>query len=186
MSIFAETIRKAINDYRFLLRRNLDQAERMAKLSLLDLRNPELYGDEVALFKAAQAIVTDIEANMLLYPSGYYAYSGIDKFCVFLKEYLAHYEIENDRLMHKAQKASKALLKAIQLSGLPRERLDDQVATQLFECNKTVVSLGSTEQWDLHLQTLERQQRANPGFYTRIIAHLESMLSVQEGHRTAA
>ena len=89
-------------------------------------------------------------------------------------------------MVHKAQKASKALLKAIQLSGLPRECLDDQVATQLFECNKTVVSLGSTEQWGLHLQTLERQQRANPGFYTRIIAHLESMLSVQEGHRTAA
>ena len=186
MSIFSKTITKAINDYRYLLRRHLDQAARMTKLQVFDLKNAELYENDIALFQTAQAIVADIEKNMSTQSNGYYAYSGIDQFCEYLKEYLSYYEIEDDRLVHKVQKASRALIQAIQLSATPRDCLSDKIAVQLFECNKTVVNLGSSEQWDLHLQTLERQQRQNPGFYTRIIAHLQSMISARMGERSVA
>ena|SRR3990167_3274493 len=176
MSIFAETMTKAITDYRFLLRRHLNQSERMSKLRELKLRDSDTYESDLALYEAGKAVITDIEANMAAPNQGYYSYSGIQQFCDYLKEYLENYHIENDQVVHRAQKASRALITAIQLTTLPRERLNDLIAEQLFDCNTTVVGFGSQEQCELQLQTLARQQANNPGFYTRIIAHLESLM----------
>ncbi|EKD91696.1 MAG: hypothetical protein ACD_29C00438G0001, partial [uncultured bacterium] len=132
MSIFTETLIKAINDYRYFLRRHLEQAERMTRLQALNLRNRELYNNDIALYHTGQTIVADIEKNMLMQPAGYYAYSGIEQFCEYLKEYLSNYEIENNHLIHKAQKASRALIKAIQLAATPKDRLSEKILTQLF------------------------------------------------------
>lgn len=177
MSIFAETIVRAISDYRLLLRRYLSQSERMMKLHRLKLRDLDAYEADLALYQAAKAIVADIEENMKMPNQSYYSYSGIQQFCVFLKEYLDNYHLENDRVVHRAQKASRALIKAIQLSTLPHDRLNDSIAKQLFDCNKTIVCFGSQEQWELQMQTLARQKENNPGFYTHIIAHLETLLT---------
>lgn len=177
MSIFSETMTKAISDYRLLLRRHLDQVDRMLKLQKLKLRDSDIYESDLALYETGRAIVADIETNMAMPNPGYYSYSGIQQFCTYLREYLSNYHIENDQVVHRAQKASRALLEAIQLAGLPREGLNDAIAKQLFECNKAVASFGSQEQCVLQLQILTRHQANNPGFYTRIIAHLESLLS---------
>ena len=177
MSIFTETMTKAISDYRFLLRRYLDQVERMTKLQKLNLRDADIYENDLSLYETGQAIIKDIETNMDSSCQGYYSYSGIGQFCTYLKEYLSNYHVENNQVMHRAQKASRALIKAIQLSALPRERLNDMVANQLCDCNKAVVIFGSQEQWALQMQTLARYQMQNPGFYTSIIAHLESLVS---------
>lgn len=176
MTIFSETIKKAISDYRFLLRRYLNQAERMAKLQKLNLRNASTYASDLSLYNTAKAIVADIEENMLgVDAQGYYFYSGIQKFCEYLKEYLNDYVVEGDQVVHRARQASRALLQAIQLVGMPRERLDESVAKRLFDCSQVVVGCGSVEQLDLYTQTLDRQQVQNPKFYSRIIAHFESL-----------
>lgn len=177
MSIFSETMTRAISDYRTLLRRHLNQVDRMTKLHELNLRDADLYVSDVNLYEAGKAIVADMEASGATQLRGYYSYSGIRQFCEYLKEYLANYYIENNQLVHRAQKASRFLLESIQLATLPRERLDDSVAKQLVECNKAIVTFGSHEQCELQLQTLSRSQATNPGFYTRIIAHLESLMT---------
>lgn len=177
MSIFSETMTKAIGDYRTLLRRHLNQVERMTKLQKLNLRDVALYQSDMNLYEMGQAIIADMEENSASELKGYYSYSGIRQFCDYLKDYLANYHVENKQVVHRAQKASRALLQAIQLTTLPRERLDDSTVKQLFECNKTVVGFGSQEQCELQLQTLTRNQASNPGFYTRIIAHLESLMN---------
>ena len=179
MSIFSETMVKAIADYRLLLRRYLNQVDRMTKLRALNLKDPDLHESDIALYHAGEAIIADMEENMVTHVHGYYAYSGIQEFCNYLKEYLSNYFIENEQVVHRAQKASRALLESIQLTTLPREKLSDQIAKQLLQCNKTVVVMGSKEQCELQLEVLTRQQSQNPGFYTRIIAHLESMLYQQ-------
>jgi len=188
MSIFTETMTKAISDYRYLLRRSLDQVDRIQKLRDLGLKNPELYDNELSLFQAGQAIIQDIENKMIhrRTKKGYYVYSGIVQFCEYLKEYLANYEIENDRVVHRAQKASRALIQSIQLTTVSKEYLTDKIANQLIECNKIVVKFGSPEQWALQVHTLERQHRQNPGFYTHIIAHFRSLVSGKTEARTAA
>ncbi|OGT44875.1 MAG: hypothetical protein A3E82_02885 [Gammaproteobacteria bacterium RIFCSPHIGHO2_12_FULL_38_11] len=176
MSIFSETMTKAIGDYRFLLRRYLKQAERMAKLQKFKLRDSAIYKNDLMLFETGHAIVVDIEQNMETANQGYYSYSGIQEFCNYLKSYLENYHIENGQVVHRAQKASRALLEAIQLTTKPREQLDESVAQKLHECNETVVDFGSSEQCELQMQILERLQADNPGFYTDIIAHLESLM----------
>ncbi len=179
MSIFSETMTKAINDYRFLLRRYLTQVERMTKLQELKLRDAEIYNSDMSLYETGKAIVADIKENMVNITGAlnrYYSYSGIHQFCEYLEEYLSNYEIEGGQLVHRGQKASRALLKSIQLAAMPRETLNEKIANELVKCNKTIVECGSKEQWDLQLQTLTRQQASNPGFYVRIVAHLESLM----------
>ncbi|MDP1574825.1 MAG: hypothetical protein Q8L78_07850 [Coxiellaceae bacterium] len=177
MRIFSETMVQAVGEYRGLLRRYLSQVERMVKLQQLGLRDSDLYENEVALYHMGLAIIEDIKANMAMENPSYYAYSGVQQFCEHLQEYLSNYAIENGRVVHRAQRASRAVLDAVQWMGMSRERLDEGVLKKFLDCNKTVVVNGSKEQCDLLLQTLSRQQAANPGFYTRIIAHLESLLA---------
>lgn len=178
MSIFSETMTKAIREYRSLLRKQLQQPDRMARLRELKLRNLDNNNSDLALYEAGRAIMDDIEKNMAVQNQnhGYYSYSGILEFFKYLKEYLENYYIENNQVIHRAQKASRALVTAIQLTTLPRDRLNDGIAKQLLDCNKTVVDFGSQEQCELQLQILARRQATNPGFYTRIIAHLESLM----------
>ncbi len=176
MSVFSETMIKAISDYRFLLRRYLQQAERMAKLRELKLRDSDIYDNDLALFHVGKAIIEDMKNNMDSGGQGYYAYSGIGEFCKFLGEYLDNYFIENDHVVHRAQKAARAIITAAQLMALSRDRLDEVVAKKLFDCNRTVVNFGSQEQCELQLHTLTRQQASHPGFYTRIIADLKSLI----------
>lgn len=180
MSIFSETMSKAISDYRLLLRRYLGQVNRMAKLQQLGLKNPAIFENDIALYNAGHAIITDIEANMSVPDQSYYSYSGIMQFCEYLKEYLANYCVEKGCVVHRAQKASRALLQAIQLTGLPREKLQEQVTKQLLECNQVVALNGSSEQCELQLQILSRQQEHYPSFYTSIIAHLESLMHARQ------
>lgn len=186
MSIFSDTMTKAISDYRYLLRRHLEQVDRLTKLQELGLRDPNLYKSDLALYKMGHAIMTDIEENRAAKRLGYYTYSGMDQFGKYLKEYLSNYEVEGGTVVHRAQKASRALIQSIQLTTLPKERLTDKIAHQLFEYNKMVVELGAPEQWDLQLHTLQRQQTQNAGFYTRIISHLQSMIAGKMGERTVA
>lgn len=178
MTIFAETMGKAISDYRLLLRRYLPQSERMAKLRSLKLRRSDVdtFASDKALYDVGRAIISDMQMNMTKKTKGYYSYSGIQQFCNYLSTYLDNYEIENGQVVHRAQKASRALLSCIQLMGLPRERLDETIAEKLIEYNTIIATCGSFEQCDLQHQTLLRHQAQNPGFYTRIVAHLESLL----------
>src|SRR3990167_5964239 len=110
MSIFSETMIKAVADYRLLLRRYLTQSERMAKLRALKLRDLSITDNDLTLYQAGKAIIEDIERNMAVPNQGYYSYSGISQFCQYLTEYLDNYHIENDQVVHRAQKASRALI----------------------------------------------------------------------------
>src|SRR3990167_2006509 len=65
MSIFKETMIKAVNSYRVVLRRDLSQSERMLKLKMLNLRSQEVFKSDVALYHVGQGIVADIRPNML-------------------------------------------------------------------------------------------------------------------------
>lgn len=168
-SIFAETIAKAISDYRQLLRRYLPQSVRVTKLSELKLKDPTLYDSDLTLFKVAHAIIADIEENMKVPDQGYYSYSGILMFCDYLKEYLDNYEIDGDQVVHRAQKASKALLQAIQLAMLPENRLNETIVQKFQQCNETIAQYGSKEQRQLHKNNLERQKSTNETFYASIL-----------------
>lgn len=179
MPIFAETISKAINNYRYLLRRHLTQAERITKLQSLRLKDPETYSSDMSLYRTAVRIIKDIEENIGIPEQGYYSYSGIGKFCDYLKEYLSNYEVENGHLVHRAQKASRAMLEAIQLISLS-DNFDDPLKKKLIDCNKIVVAFGSNEQQELFKLNIERQITRNPDFLEPVLDDLERRLHAVE------
>lgn len=179
-TIFAQTIAKAISDYRLILRRYLSQAERISKLSQLRLKDSHIYDNDVSLYHAAKTIVEDIEQNMEIPDQGYYSYSGMLKYCEYLKEYLDNYEIENGKVIHRAQKASRALIEAIQLATLSDERLNENVAKDFEKCNQIIAECGSPEQRELHLNNLERREMHNESFYQPILQHFKALLTEDE------
>lgn len=176
-TIFAETIARAISDYRQMLRRYLNQSERVTKLAELNLRDTHIYESEVSLYNTARAIIADIEKNMQVSEQGYYSYSGIAKFSEYLKEYVDNYEIENDKVIHRAQKASKALIQAIQIATLPNEKLDEKVALDFEKCNELIVECGSPEQQELHFHNLERRRDHHAEFYGPLLDHYNQLLA---------
>ena len=177
--IFTETIARAIADYRFLLRRHLDQVERRKKLAELNLKDASIFNCSVKLYETAWKIVEDIE-NHVNTPSSYYAYSGIAEFGKFLKEYLSKYEIENGQLVHSAQKASKMMIQAIQYLSLPAEQLSTQVAERLNQCSEVVVKYGSDEQKNMYEGTLEQQLIVQREFFSPIYDYFQVLLEKDE------
>lgn len=172
-TIFAETIARAISEYRQMLRKYLPQAERVIRLNKLNLKDPSIYENDIALYRAAQSIIEDIENHVDIPEQGYYSYSGIAKFCEYLKEYLAHYEVEENQVIHRAQKASRALIQAIQLVTLPKSRLNEKTAQKLEKCNEIIANFGTEEQHEIHLNNLEKYKVVNEGFYIVIIENFK-------------
>ena len=184
-SIFAETIARAISDYRILLRRYLTQKNRLSRLEALNLKDPNIYESDIALHRAASAIIKDIEENIDIPKQNYYSYSGVATFCEYLKEYLSHYEVDGDNVTHKARKASRALIEAIQLATLPEDQLRSDVAGKLEACNAVIATCGSKEQCELHQCNLERQQMCNENFYTPILNNFQELLHTSQADTMA-
>ena len=179
-SIFAQTITRAISEYRQMLRRHLAQAERVKKLAELKLKDTALYESDLRLYEAAWNIVKDIEANMQVEAEGYYSYSGISLFCEYLKEYLENYEVEGNSVVHRAQKASKSLITAIQIGMLPENRLNDEIKQKLLDCNKIIAQFGSDEQREMYLSNIERQQSIFADFYDPILNDFQLLVGEAE------
>ncbi len=177
MSIFSETMKKGISIYRSMLRKYLPQAERVNKLQQLNLKNPQLYENEIALFHTGYTIVNDIEKNLADATNGYYSYSGVSSFAHYLKSFLTNYEIEGQHVIHRSQKASRALVQAIQLLSLPPNKLTEEIADKLSQCNSVIASYGSKEQCELHHNTLQntirRQQEQNTAFYRSVLHNFQ-------------
>lgn len=181
-TIFAKTIARAISDYRQLLRKHLKQDARMAKLRELQLRDPGIFASESALYSTAWRIVRDIEKNMNVNESGYYAYSGVKKFCEYLKKYLNNYEFEGESVIHRTQKASRALLKAIQLISMskPDSAHTEKMLASIQDCHTVIASLGSPEQHEMYRHNLEKHQHQNPQFLDTVLQDFQKRLQIMQ------
>lgn len=176
MSIFSETIAKAIGDYRKLLRRYLEQEDRLEKLRQLNLKDLNKGTDDLILYNKALEIIDDIKHNMDTPDQGYYGYSGLHEYSKYLQQYLDNYELDGMKVVHRAQHASKALIQAIQLAMLPDSRLDEAVEGKFEECSKLVAEFGSEEQKQLYRDNLERQTETNAPFYSKVLQGFEQLL----------
>lgn len=180
MSVFSETMKKSISIYRGMLRKYLPQAERVSKLHELGLKNSQLYESDTTLYNLGYNIVNDIKANLNKSTTGYYSYSGVSSFGEHLKNFLDNYDLEGSTVIHRSQKASRALIQAIQLLTLPKERLTPEIADQLSKCNEVIATFGSEEQRELHRTTLQntirKQQEQHTAFYRSILTNFQQQL----------
>ena len=179
MSMFAETIAQAIADYRLYLRKskNVDQATRVAKLAKLNLKEVNIYSGDVILYKTASSILDDIRESIDIPEQGYYSYSGISKFYQFLSEFMSNYDLDEDIVIHRAQRASRSILEAVQIiNGKPAHLLNDSIKHQVYSCHEIIVNYGSEEQLELYRANLNKLKPNAPLFYTDLLRHFDTQL----------
>lgn len=174
MSIFVQVMSKTISVYRQMLRKYLPQTERIKKLNELGLKNPQLYENEKLLYQTGYRIVEDIEQNLDSCTYGYYSYSGLGNFATHLKDFLKNYMIvDGKKIIHRAQKASNAIVEAIQLIAQPLDKLNEEIKRKLLILNTIIANYGSVEQHELHKTNLQnamrRLQNTNVAFHRSIL-----------------
>lgn len=180
LSIFSETVLKAISEYRKLLRRYLSQADRVNKLMQLRLKDVSINRDDYSLYQVARNIVRDIEENLSIEQKSYYSYSGVMQFATYLKEFLNGYIVEGRQVIHRARKASNAIIQAIQLLAQSEHKLTDTVAEKIFKCHDLIVTYGDSEQFEMYRENLCNQQSRHPLFFARVMKDFDDRLRKDE------
>ena len=175
-TLFIETVRKAVFSYRQLLQRHLDREQRRAKLEALGLRGEVNFDSDVVLLGLANAIVDDIEANMgSTKEGGCYAYSGVETFKDYLKQFISDYEVEGDSVVHRGQRASRSLLEAIQLLGLPSTQLTPVILKKLRSCNKVLADYADERQTEQYRSALINDRQEGIHFYDSLLREFEAL-----------
>jgi hypothetical protein len=144
--IFKDMALKALGDYRKLVTRYIEKDEASALLKRMDVARPRKSDADIELMSTLIKIRTWLEEKIQSYPKGYYSYSGIEQYRIYLDEFLKQYHILSNRVVHKAQKASSAMLSIIQITGTPKASLSDKTADRLKNFCHDLILFGSREQ----------------------------------------
>lgn len=164
MPQFKTLILEVVSTYKQILRKNMAQADRVKKLSELKLRALS-HDSDYSLYEAAYRILHDIDSNMSPSGTGYYAYCGVESFAKHLRQTLAAYSVESNRVVHRAQEASRALLDSIQLISLPDAHLTPKKMQSIRTNSRTIAKYGSQEQCVLYRENLEKFYRERGAFH---------------------
>lgn len=174
---FDKKILKLLNDYKLILRKHVARHEWAEKINALGLKRKQLRLDnEIALYHKAHRIVADILSWTDNANNTASWYSGIDEFCQHLKNILSEYHIDNDRILHASQYASRAMVEAIQIMKMPHSRLTSALAQKLDSCGHIIARHGTPEQQDLFVKTLKNYQQADINFFTPLVQNFERYL----------
>ena len=164
MSIFSNTMLQMINEYRILLKKTHSQPERVKIQIQLNLKNPQLYRDEAKLYQLGMVVHKQLQNTLSERKQhGYYSYSGHQKFSSHLGEFLSGYVLENNKVIHRAQKASSAMIKSIQILSQSEDTLSKSTTEKIKQCNVSIHTMGTQEQHVQYTQTLGRLAKSNPG-----------------------
>jgi hypothetical protein len=144
--VFKDMALKALGDYRKLVSRYVEKNEASVLLKKMDVARPRKSDSDMELMLTLIKIRTWLEEKIQSHPKGYYSYSGIEQYRLFLDEFLNQYQILSNRVVHKAQKASSAMLNIIQITGAPKASLGDETANRLINFCQELILFGSREQ----------------------------------------
>jgi hypothetical protein len=189
MTVFIDTMVEAVRKYRAMLRKYLPQAERVNHLLRLNLKNPQLYTDEVKLFDLGHKVIEHLH-ELDATKRGYYSYSGISQFATHLKKFLDKYKIDKmtNRVVHTSQLASRHMVKITQLLALTKQA--DAISNDIMECNEIIALHGSKEQIELYQNTLHNMIRKNINNtnspYRQALQHFNHCLQLEDSAESAA
>jgi hypothetical protein len=158
-SIFTGTMIEAIRKYRAMLRKYLPQAERVNLLHSLNLKNPQLYHNEILLYETGYKIVEHLHL-LDSTKNGYYSYSGISQFAGHLQKFLEKYKIDEnrERVLHTSQEASRNMVRAMQILAI-METTPGEGEMELRDCHEKIIHYGSREQLELYRTSLQNLTR---------------------------
>jgi len=180
MSVFSETIIKALNGYKTILKKNLSSEEKTAKLNALGLKRKQLQqANDVVLYSTAQQVLKDIAQSTEFPDDNDKAsswYCGLHEFYKHLQDILATHYVSQNTVIHVTQQSSRALVNAIQLMSLADAALDKKVATRLDQCGQTVAKFGSKEQQQKLAHALKLHKERNVSFFLPLLCNFEKYL----------
>lgn len=179
MSIFYNAIIKAVNDYKLLLRKNLPARASAAKIKELGIKRKQLKNiNDIELFYISKQIIDDLEKNTLLdkgkCPNYYY---GAAEFLQYIKKIFDDFRLENNQVIHVGQKASCALVSAIQLITLRDDIISEDTADKINEHCLFIAKYGNHVQVKMLLEVLQKHEARCNNFFLRLIQHFESRMS---------
>ena len=161
MADFYNAILKAISDYKLILRKTLSPNQCAAKMQELGIKRNHIKNiDEAGLYEIGFKIIADLKKHTSAYKGkrSVNFYLGAQEFLRYLEELFAKNKLENGKIVHVGQVASCALVAAIQLITLPKERLTQEVAQQIMKHGDVIIMYGSEEQKKIFNDALESNE----------------------------
>lgn len=175
MRLFYHNILKAINDYKNIIKKNFTPAERQALLTKLGIRRLALKNaNEAKLYAIGIAIVQELEQHIQLIEKQQSVnyYFGAEEFLQHLKKILNGHVVENGVVINAAQKASGALIKAIQLLSVNQTTLSNDLTEQMYICAKIIAKHGSPEQKKMFYKLITSTNHAHLSLFFRQLQNL--------------
>ena len=172
MNTFNQDVSSLLWDYKNkILKKHLKNSnERAVKLNELDLHGKTLeQNDDLTLYHKMQNVITDIENWINRDIQSATWYSGMEEFLQHSKKVIAAYQVENNKIVHTTQKASHAIIMAIQLLPLPEDKLTEQKVSQLNNYALTIAKYGSSEQHRVFINALKTHVQRLPLVFTPIL-----------------
>jgi hypothetical protein len=180
MTGFYYIILKAINSYKAILKKNFSTAEYAVRMRRLGIRHAYVKNvDEVKLYKIGLKIIAELEQNISVSKreKSVNFYYGAEEFLSYLKNLLTEYTIEDSKVVNVRQKSSCALVSVIQLIGMAKEKLTDEVAEQIHHCTRIIAKYGSKEQKRIFSKILSGDRPQHMHFFFRQLQNLVSGLA---------
>jgi len=90
---------------------------------------------------------------------------------------LVNYEIDGERVVHRAQRASRAILEAIQIiNGKPAHVLNNTIKEQVYNCHNIIVNYGNDKQLEVYRANLLKLKPNAPLFYTDLLRNFDVLM----------
>jgi hypothetical protein len=148
MSTFSINITALLEEYKTILRKLLPLKEANAKIYRLKLVNKQLsqISDDIVLYKIANNVINDAQKLTKDFTNNQSYYFRLFDYAEHLKRTLNDFCIENDKVIHPKQEASRKLLEAIQLIGLS-PKLNSTFLERLKGCVEIINKYGTEDQY---------------------------------------
>ena len=175
MTVFYYDILKAVNGYKAVLKRNLSRAECAVQMRKLGINRTYIKNsNEVELYEVGLKIIAELEQSIVASKreKSINFYYGTEEFLLYLKKLLNEYIIEDGKIVNVGQKSSCELINMIQLIGMAKERLTNEIAERINRCARVIVSYGSKEQKSIFSKILSSDQPQHMKFFFRQLQNL--------------
>jgi hypothetical protein len=102
----------------------------------------------------------------------------LEEFTAHLKKILEIYIPENNKIVNTSQKASAAMLEAIQLMTLPENKLNTNIAIRLNQCVYNVIKYGNKEQLQILAESIKNNKKNSSSFFSKLWENFASLVEV--------
>lgn len=174
MSLFRDQVRKLLSEYKVLMKKYLPSDKRALHFRLLGVDRYNLkYVNEPGLYQAAEKVLADLNERIVDVEQNGTWFSGLDEFRQCLANLMEQYYLDDNQVVHGAQRASQAMIRAIQLMTININQLQNDQYNELEKLSREIYRFGSREQKQLFLKALRTQSDKNPNALLPLLDRFE-------------